>query len=86
MRELQAGMKDIVDLLRQIDPQFGAANTDLIASLTASINFKEEFLWQAKNGQLFNEAFRDTVAKGMRAQSKKLLEAANTLSAAAARL
>lgn len=83
LRELQKGMKEIVELLNSVDPQFGGANVDLLASLTASINLKEKFLWKAQNGNLFEDAFRNTVAVGMHSQAEKLKEAAKSLSAAA---
>lgn len=83
MRELVKGMKEIVALLKSIDPQFGGANSDLIASLTASINFKEAFLWKTKDGNLFDDKFRESVAEGMHSQAEKLKEAANALATAA---
>lgn len=83
LKDLMDGMKEIVDLLNEIDPNFGSAHTDLIASLTASINFKNDFLWKTKRGILFQGDFRAVVAAGMHSQAERLKEAANELATAA---
>ncbi len=84
LRELRKGMKEVLDLLKSIDPQFGSAHTDLVASLAATVTIKDNFLWKATNGNLLNPAFRAGVAEGMHSQANKLKQASDSLSAAAA--
>jgi len=82
LNQLTKNMEDMVALIASIDPQFGSDNTVLISALTRTITVKDDFLANAKKGNLLDPDVRTTLASGMQLQAVKLQEVAAALSAA----